>query len=168
MDRPRFDTLVAELAPDVLALCIRLCGNVHDAEDIAQEALVRAARSHQSFRGDSSLKTWLFRLAINVFRDRLRQNRPDAIELDDAIEAASGSPSREVANRETAELVASAVSSLPRRQREVIALTVFEQLSTRETAEVLGISEQNVRTTAHEARKSLRQKLEHLLNDART
>lgn len=80
-----FDRLVAAEIPAVLRLAVRLTGDVESAEELVQEALFRAARSRQSFRGDSSLRTWLFKIAIHEFRDGVanRKRRPTEPIVDD-------------------------------------------------------------------------------------
>ena len=63
-----WEKLFQSQLPDALRLAVRLTGNVHDAEDILQESLLRAARSRETFRGDCTFRTWLNRIIVNVFR----------------------------------------------------------------------------------------------------
>ncbi|MGH7176315.1 MAG: RNA polymerase sigma factor, partial [Tepidisphaeraceae bacterium] len=98
-----------------------------------------------------------FSIVINVFRDR---RETGAIEASpDVPDPNASEPSAEIESLEFGQLVARHVSSLPLRQREVLVLIAFENLSIGEAATVLGISEQNVRTNLHYARERLRQKL---------
>ena len=80
-DRAAFDRLIVEAIPAMLRFATRLCGNTTDAEDIMQDALLRAARNWRSFRGDAKISTWLFRIVINVFRDRHRALEPTEQEI---------------------------------------------------------------------------------------
>ena len=178
MDAKRFDELVREHLPHVHRLAIRLCGSVGPAEDVAQDALLRAARGWQTFRGDASFRTWIFRLTVNAWHDqgRQRRHRPDAEPLaggDDGPPdprgggggtGGNGGPVALAEGRELAALVAARVSALPPRQREVLVLIAYEHHSTAEAAAVLETTEQNVRTTLHLARAKLRADLAEYLN----
>src|SRR5579862_3665171 len=75
------DRLVTEHLGSALRFATRLTGRVDAAEDIVQEALLRVARSWKSFRGQAEFRTWLFRIVINVFRDRLARTRQPSAEL---------------------------------------------------------------------------------------
>ncbi len=156
------DRLVREHLPATLAFATRLCGDVDMAEEIVQEALVRAVRSWASFRGESAFRTWLLRIVINVFRDRLKATSDVVASLDDDCQlpdATSARPDETAMAGELAHLVADEVSRLPPRQREVLVLSVYEGLSAREVAAVVGIREANVYSTLHAARARLKEKL---------
>src|SRR4051794_4635165 len=83
VDRDTFDRLMLEHLSAALRFAIRLLGDPHEAEDLAQDAMPRAARNWKSFRGDSSFRTWLFQILINAFRDRLRSKREPSEGMDD-------------------------------------------------------------------------------------
>ena len=159
-DRASFDRLLTETLPAMQRFAIRLTGNVDEAQELAQEAVVRAARSWTSFRGESQFRTWLFQIVVNLFRDRIARvpRKSDAL-TDEITDARTLDPSAPLQTAETGELVAKLVSSLPPRQREVILLVVYEKMEQREVARLLGVSEQNVRTNLHHARESLKRSL---------
>jgi len=140
---------------------VRLTGDAHAAEDLVQDALLRAHRSWQSFRGESRFTTWLYRIVINCFRDRLARAPRVAplTEADDEPRDPSSDPAHHAQSREFGEIVAAEVSRLPPRQREVLVLSAYEQMSTGEIAAALNITEQNVRTQLHLARGRLRGRL---------
>src|SRR5947209_8746215 len=164
VDRQTFDRLVLEHLPVLGRFAIRLTGHADAADELVQDALLNAARGWQSFRGDAAFRTWLFQIAVHAFRDgvdrRQRQHAASAGELDDdqPDERSPGPPARASA-AELGDAVADAVSNLPPRQREVLVLHVYEQLSDAEVAAVLGITQQNARTTLHHARARLKQVL---------
>jgi RNA polymerase sigma-70 factor (ECF subfamily) len=154
------DTLVAEHLPAAVRFATRLAGDPESAEDIVQEALVRAVRGWPSFRGAATFRTWLFRIVINVFRDSLAA-RHDSEPLDPGLGlvAAAAEPPAAAMAAELDALVAREVSRLPARQREVLVLLTYEGLSVRQVAEVMGINEANVHATLWAARSRLKARL---------
>jgi len=151
---------VTQHLSSALRFATRLTGTVDAAEDVLQEALVRVARSWKAFRKEAEFRTWLFRIVINVFRDRLARTNPaDSPLPSDHADSRSPDPATEVQTVELGELIAGRISALPPRQREVMLLTAFEGLSTKEAAGLLGISEANVYSTLAVARERLRREL---------
>lgn len=164
---PSLDELVLALLPDALRFATRLTGDAHEAEEIVGEALLRAVRSWPAFRGDSAFRTWMWRIVLNVFRDRLRARRNSDVGLDEAEEAVDRSacePIEAALSAELGELLAREVSRLPSRQREVLVLAVYEGLSTAEIATAAEIREANVHATLSLARARLKQRLARYLN----
>jgi len=154
------DRLVRQNLSSALRFAIRLTGTLDAAEDVLQEALMRAARSWKSFRKEADFRTWLFRIIINVFRDRLSRTKPaDSVLPHEPADCPSRDPAIEAQTVELGELIAARVSALPPRQREVMLLTAFEGLSPKQTAGLLGISEANVYATLAVARERLRREL---------
>ena len=160
IDRTTFDRLVLEHLPAAQRFAIRLTGDPDTAEDLVQDALLKAHRSWQTFRGESRFQTWLFQIIVNCFRDRLRTQIAATPRVNEShADPAAGRPELQLQSDELGELVAREVSTLPPRQREVLVLIVYEDLSIRETATLLGLSEQNVRTNLHFARERLKERL---------
>lgn len=165
MDRDSFDRLMLEHLSAAHRLAIRLCGDLDRAEELVQEAMLRASRSWSGFRGQSKFTTWLFQIVINAFRDQLRKKGADEAIDEEQIDVRSIEPRELASGRELGELVARHVSSLPPRQREVLVLTAYEQMSILQVAQMLEISEQNVRTNLHLARRLLKQRLANYLGE---
>ncbi|MGP2492373.1 RNA polymerase sigma factor [Mesorhizobium sp. PUT5] len=146
--------------------------NDGEAEDIVQEAYVRAFTHLGSFRGEAALSTWLSRIVINeaLGRLRARRRREQAMApLRPAIEAhvipfplnpASDDPERTMAQRQILQLVEKATDNLPDIYRAVFVARVIEGLSMEETAEVLGIRPETVKTRLHRARVLVRKDLD--------
>ena len=126
-----------------LARFVASLGAGGDAEEVVQDAFVRAFASLDGFRADSSLKTWLFSIARNLVRDRARaaRRRPDASAVDEADAVTAHDPLGELVAGETAERMRSALARLTPLQREVVALRVGEGMSYREIAAVVGSTE---------------------------
>lgn len=145
--------------PVVLQFAIRLTGNVHDAEDIVQESLLRAAKSISTFRAQSSFRTWLIQIVINVFRSHQERKRPVTSPLDAAGNLAAP-PAPDTLDCDASEtLITRLVNELPARQKEVLVLMTWEQYSAAEVAELLGVTVQNIYSTLSLARGTLRRRL---------
>jgi len=146
--------------------------NDSEAEDVVQEAYVRAFSHLESFRGESTLATWLSRIVINEALGRLRRNRQAAAFVrsgDPAAEAqilrfpgstGCDDPERTMAQRQILQLVERATDNLPDTYRSVFIARVIEGLSIEETAELLGIRPETVKTRLHRARLLLRRELD--------
>jgi RNA polymerase sigma-70 factor (ECF subfamily) len=137
-------------------------GGRTEVEELVQDTFVRAFGSLDRFRGESSLRTWLFTIAKNLFRDRLRSARvqPRQVEILDAHAVTEHDAlDRTVAN-ETELRMQDAVERLTRMQREVFTLRVAVGLSYREIAEVLGSTEGAARVHYHNAMRSIKEFLD--------
>ncbi len=146
--------------------------NDSEAEDIVQEGYVRAFTHLDSFRGDSTLATWLSRIVINEALGRLRKKRralEQSMSGDPTIEAKviqfplnanNDDPERTMAQRQILEFVERATDNLPDAYRTVFVARVIEGLSIDETAELLGIRPETVKTRLFRARKLVRRQLD--------
>lgn len=159
-DTTSLERLVAEQLPAAVRFAQRLTGDADRAEEVVQEALLKAAMGWKTFRGQASFRTWLFRIVIHAFRDGVARRQRIETELPEALcDVRQVRPDAAVLMDELETLVAQRVSELPTRQREVLVLAAYEGLATREIAEVLEISEANVHATLHVARTRLRRQL---------
>jgi RNA polymerase sigma-70 factor (ECF subfamily) len=142
--------------------------NDSEAEDVVQETYVRAFTNLESFRGDSSLATWLARIAMNEALGRLRRQRPsvdlstlapgvlEAQIIQFPLSAMPDDPEKSMAQREIQHVVERAVDELPEAFRIVFVTRVIEGMSVEETAELLDLHAVTVKTRLHRARKMLR------------
>ncbi|WP_404927016.1 RNA polymerase sigma factor [Mesorhizobium sp. ORM16] len=141
--------------------------NDSEAEDIVQEAYVRAFTNLGTYRGDASLSTWLSRIVINEALGRLRKGRR-TVAMPENSEAQiirfplnpSDDPERTMAQRQILALVERATDSLPDAYRAVFVARVIEGLSIEETADLLGVRPETVKTRLHRARALLRKALD--------
>jgi len=145
--------------------------NSAEAEDAVQEAYVSAFTHLDSFRGESSLATWLSRITINEALGRLRRQRsaPPTAPLDEArteaqiiqfpLSAQTDDPERTMAQRQILQLVEQATDSLPETYRLVFVARVIEGMSVEETSSLLGIKQETVKTRLHRARQLVRDQL---------
>jgi RNA polymerase sigma-70 factor (ECF subfamily) len=165
-DRDSFDRLMREHLPAAQRFAMRLTCDPHESEEVVQDALLRVARSWQSFRGESSFQTWLLRIVIHAAHDR-RTRPPMATTAaldDEPVDVRPIDPAELASAADLGERIARLVSGLPERQRDVLVLTAYERLTTAEAAAVLGTSEQNVRTNLHLARTRLKAQLANVLD----
>jgi RNA polymerase sigma-70 factor (ECF subfamily) len=146
--------------------------NDSEAEDVVQETYFRAFTHLESFRGESSLATWLARIAVNEALGRLRKQRP-SIDLDTLapgvleaqiiqfpLSAVSEDPEKTMAQREIQHVVEHAIDELPDGFRIVFITRVIEGMNVEETAEILGLKPETVKTRLHRARAMLRDNVE--------
>jgi RNA polymerase sigma-70 factor (ECF subfamily) len=170
-DRAEFARIVEEYSPMVYRLGLKMLNNPQDAEDILQETFIKAYKYIHSFDGRSSVSTWLYRIATNEALMSLRKKRPDTISIDmpSIFESEPQEPLQiidwcclpedEYLTAEGRLRLDQAAERLPESLRIVFVLRDIEGLSTRETAEVLNISEMAVKTRLSRARLRLREDL---------
>ena len=168
-DARAFEELYRRYQPRIYALALHLTGKPSDADDITQDAFLKAYRKLDSFEGRSEFFTWLYRIALhralNVKRDRGRRR---TVGLDDprvtaavAVDAA-GDPRRALELQESYAHLLAAFDRLSRLLRTTVVLTTLQGLSYKEVAVVLDTSEGTVAWRVHEARRQLRKHMERL------
>jgi RNA polymerase sigma-70 factor (ECF subfamily) len=159
-DEAAFAALMGRWELPVKRLLARILMNASDAEDLAQETFVRVWQSRSRFRSGAEFRPWLFSIAVNLARNRLRwwRRRPE-VELRDWDEAGAG-PGMEgpdaLERKERSEAVRSAIARLPLDQREALVLFCYEGLSHQEIAEVLGGTPKSVEAKLYRARAGLK------------
>ena len=173
-DAEAFDALVNRYSGDVYALLYRLTDNAEEAGDLTQETFLKALKAVGKFRGDSELKTWLIRIAINESRNRFRwwkrRRREMTISLDDHVgnsEAAvheslagnSEDPEGEALRREREKLLLEALRSLPDVYRESVILFEIEGYSYEQICRLLDINLGTVKSRIARGREELRKRL---------
>lgn len=155
-----FETLYRQHSGRLFSLAVRMLGNPADAEDLLQEIFLTAHRKLESFRGESALGTWLYRLAMNQILDHVRSRAARTGQmtdgLDDATLLADASGHR-LADRAIARIdLERALAELPEGCRAAFVLHDVEGLEHREVSEVLGIAEGTSKSQVHKARLRLR------------
>jgi len=137
-EREAFDRLVERYQRDVYRLCYRFVNNHEDANDLAQEAFVKAYRALDRFRGDSAFSTWLYRIAVNTCLNFRAARKPRSEELPEALEDARPRADEGVLSDERSKRVRAAIQKLPEKQRATLILKTYHDLSHEEVAGVLG------------------------------
>jgi RNA polymerase sigma factor (sigma-70 family) len=152
--------LTRRLAPMVLNLGMRMLGDQGDAEDVTQEAFLRLWQYASTWRGgEAKVSTWLYRVAVNLCTDRLRRQRPLAWpEKFDPPDATAGVLDK-MQERQRAAMLQWALSRLPERQRQAVALRHLEDMTNPQIAEILGVSVEAVESLLARGRRALKDML---------
>ena len=171
-DHEAFADLLKPYERMIYMTALSVLGNEADAEEAAQEAILKAFRGLPRFRKESKFSTWLVQIVINESKMKLRKDRRRLYDsLDEGIQNEDGDytprdfadwreiPSEALENQELRQALATALASLPAKYRSVLVLRDVQQLSIRETADLLGLSEANVKTRLSRARLQMRDAL---------
>jgi RNA polymerase sigma-70 factor, ECF subfamily len=162
-DEAALDSIVARHYQAVYEVAYRILGEADPAADATQDAFVKAIRALGTFREEASLRTWLLRIAANTARSAGRKttSRREVV-LEPGFHEAGGGPDpeRDAVTRTEADRAAAALQQLPEKQRLAVSLRIYQDLSHREIAEVLGSSEGAARVNYHLGIKRLREMLE--------
>lgn len=169
-DASAFEELVNRYERKIFRLAQNITGNREDAEDAMQEAFLKSYAHLKEFQGDSRFYTWLVRITVNEALMRLRKRRPNQVSLDEPVESEEDlmpreledwgpSPEQRYAQTELQGILSEVIEKLEPAFRIVFILRDAEELSTEETAALLGLSVPAVKSRLLRARLKLRQKL---------
>lgn len=174
-DAAAFDELVTRYWDRIFGMVNQLLRNKQDAEEVTQDAFIRAHRGLSNFRGDAAFSTWLYQIATNLARNRYwywwRRKRDQSFSLDqplgqdgsttlaDLIPAEMETPEDATVTQEFANRVAECMDMLNEKHREILILRNVQNLAYEEIAEILGISVGTVKSRIARARESLRELL---------
>jgi RNA polymerase sigma-70 factor (ECF subfamily) len=170
-DLTAYDTLVRKYERQIFRIAQHITQNREDAEDVTQDAFLKAYEKLDQFQGNAKFYTWLVRIAVNESLMRLRKRRnAKTVSMDEDLETDEGSLPRDFAdwapnpeqnydNAELSDILRRTINGLPRGFRVVFVLRDVENLSTEETAEALGLSVPAVKSRLLRARLQLRERL---------
>ena len=183
-DEQAFNAVVRTYQRRVFALLFRMLGNRAEAEDVAQEVFVQVFKAIGSFRGESKLSTWIYRIAVNLSKNRTKYLRVRHAGEQDPLDAvaervplADGNarranvayvarPDDMVAGKQMERIVREAILELEPSFRECLVLRDVEDLSYEEIGSITGLAEGTVKSRIHRARAQLKELVEHALGDA--
>jgi len=165
-----FEEIVTLFQHRLYHVCYRMLNNHQEAEDIAQEAFVRAYVNIHTFDQSRKFSTWLFRIATNLCIDRIRKKKPDyyldanvpgtdGLTMYSKIAAEDELPEDEVERMETQKRIQYEISRLSDRYRSVIILRYLEELPLQEISDILGLPLGTVKTRVHRGRAALRKQM---------
>jgi RNA polymerase sigma-70 factor, ECF subfamily len=178
-DVSAFETLVNRYERKIFRLGMNITGSREDAEDVMQEAFLKAYQHLPEFEGNSRFYTWLVRIAVNQALMKLRKRRPNQVSLDEEIETGEDSffrdvedwgpsPAERYEQTQLHDILNEAISELDPSFRIVFQLRDIEEMSTEETADVLHLSVPAVKSRLLRARLKLRQKLNRYFRRSET
>ncbi len=171
-DRMAFDELISAHQDRVLNTAFRLMGNYDEALDLTQEVFLNCFRKIDSFKGDSSLRTWLYRITVNTAKNRWKYQASRGLNrmmsLDSPMDAddeervkqvpdTHPTPRKVASDRETMAFLEGQMATMNEEQREVLVLRYVEELSYDEIAVILNVSLGTVKSRIHRARLDLRE-----------
>jgi len=177
-----FDRFIEHFRPRIFQYSWLMCGDREDAEETAQDALLKVFENLHQLREPEKVRAWVFRIAKNACLMKRRKSvfAPGReLSLDEFIKARDGSsgrlqiadwsnlPDNQVLRKEMSGVLGAAIGELPESYRSVILLRDVEELSTQETAQILDVSEDVVKTRLHRARLAVRKKLDEYLQAGR-
>lgn len=170
-----YKQIVEAYQAQVFRICIGFVHQKEDADDLTQEVFIQAYQSLETFKGESSFSTWLYRItvnrALNHVRDQQKRSLFHRLEswvgLDKSssgleVQTFEENPEQQLIKHEERSLIAKALTQLPEKQRIAIVLSKYEDLSQREIAEILHTSEGAVESLLQRAKQSLRKQLSAL------
>lgn len=169
-DTRAFGELMERYQNKIYRLARRMTETDEDAEDVLQEAFIKAFKSLGGFKGKSKFSTWLYRITVNLALMKLRRRKLDSVPLDQPVATDEGSVQREIEDEtldpleqlienESLETLDMAIGDLPPAYRAVFVLRHIEELSTEETARILKITVPAVKSRLHRTRMALKEKL---------
>lgn len=167
-DAEAFAGIVRRWQGPLVNLAYRYCRDSGRAEEMAQEAFLRAFRFLGKWRQDAAFSTWLFALAANVYRSHLRRIPPPEVEFDEQREVPDDSDTADDLERgQRAHIVREFVSRLPEKYRDAILLFYFQDMNLAQTAGCLGVREGTLKARLHRGRELLGRRLAGILGGAK-
>jgi RNA polymerase sigma-70 factor (ECF subfamily) len=178
-DKAAFDKLVLKHQHKLFNLCYRFLGDYQEANDSAQETFIKVYRSLKRFRFESAFSTWLYRIAVNTSKNRLKsaeyRRKKKMVPLDNPVSLGNSSsitdiqdeahsPAMELEKKENMRLIQEAINALPPEQKEVVALRDIEGFSYEEIVEITGVNPGTVKSRLSRARLDLRERLRSVIS----
>lgn len=136
-DRSAFSELVKRHQRSVLRMSLRFVKDIDTAEDVTQEAFIKAYEKLSSFEGRASFKSWLFQIAVNTARNKLRERKRDSVDIDDVQLAVDAEAETNLVHVAVSDILQKEVDKLPIKQKTALVLRVYEDLSFNEIAEIM-------------------------------
>ncbi len=156
-DRSAFNELVRRHQVGLTALCRRYVKNDDDARDLAQRALLKAFENLASFRGEAAFRTWVYRIGVHLALNHLRvREHVEISEIDDVAAFTSSLSTGKLVAKELWRKVQASIGDLPAKQRLVLELRVFHDLTFKEIAPLAGCTEDSAKVNYHHAVKRIR------------
>ncbi|MBN2029214.1 sigma-70 family RNA polymerase sigma factor [bacterium] len=170
-DEEAFRQIVEKYQKQIMNLCFQYTGNQQDAEELAQDVFIRIYRAAASYEPRAKLSTYLYRIAVNLSLNRIRNRRSKRLVPFDflrkgnnynPISQESHNPDHAMEQKEKQQIIWDAIHALPANQQTALILKRFQGFSYKEIAKVMHCSVSSVESLLHRAKKNLQKKLGHL------
>lgn len=159
-DRRAFSELVKRHQRSVLRLSLRFVKDLDTAEDVTQDAFIKAYEKLNSFEGRASFKSWLFQIAVNTARNKIREWKRDTVDIDDVQLAVDAEAESTLVHTAVADILHKEVEKLPFKQKTALILRVYEDLSFNEIADIMQCPYDTAKANYRHALLKLRQTFE--------
>ncbi len=159
-DRKAFSLLVRRHQKSLLRLSVRFVKDMDQAEDVVQESFIKAYERLNSFEARSSFRSWLFQIAINTAKNKLRSRRDDTSSIDDVQLAVAAVAESGLVHNSISILIQSHIDQLPFKQKTALTLRVYEDLSFKEIAEIMECPYDTAKANYRHALMRLREELQ--------
>ena len=136
-DANAFSEIVQKHQRQLLCIVLRMVGDLEMAEDVVQEAFMKAYLKLHTFQGRSKFKSWLFQIALNTAKNRLRSKRNDSVEIDKVHVAVQDHQVQDLSQQDLQATIRTEVDKLPPKQKMALSLRIFEDMSFAEIAEIM-------------------------------
>jgi len=156
-NRRSFSELVKRHQKGLLRMSLRFVKDLDTAEDVVQESFIKAFEKLHSFEGRASFKSWLFQIAVNNARNRIRDSRKNMMDIENVQLAVGAEAESGMVHGAVAGLLQEEVDKLPDRQRTALVLRVYEDLSFKEIAEIMGCPYDTAKANYRHALMKLRE-----------
>jgi len=159
-DRRPFSELVKRHQRSVLRLSLRFVKDMDAAEDVTQESFIKAYEKLNSFEGRASFKSWLFQIAVNTARNKLREWKRDTVDVENVHLAVEAEAENTLVHTAVADILQKEVDKLPLKQKTALVLRVYEDLSFNEIADIMECPYDTAKANYRHALLKLRQTFE--------
>jgi RNA polymerase sigma-70 factor (ECF subfamily) len=159
-DRKSFSELVKRHQRGVLRLSLRFVKDMDTAEDVTQDAFIKAYEKLSTFEGRASFKSWLFQIAVNTARNKLREWKKDTVDVDDVQLGVAAVAETALVHGAVSDLLQPEVDKIPHNQKTALVLRVYEDLSFNEIAEIMECPYDTAKANYRHALMKLRQTFE--------
>ena len=159
-DRKAFSELVRRHQRSVLRLSLRFVKDMDTAEDVTQEAFIKAYEKLNTFEGRASFKSWLFQIAVNTARNKIREWKRDTVDIDDVQLAVDAEAETTLVHTAVSDILKNEVEKLPFKQKTALVLRVYEDLSFNEIADIMECPYDTAKANYRHALMKLRQTFE--------
>lgn len=166
-NRNSFSQLMERHQRGLLRLSLRFTREQSQAEDIVQESFIKAYQKIAMFEGRSSFKSWLYQIAVNTARNRLRSRHHETVSIDELSLGVSAGAEMELVQMDVRKIIRAEVENLPERQKMALKLRIFEDLSFKEIADIMACPYDTAKANYRHALMKLKSNLEklHALRD---